>query len=353
MRVYACGIPPYEGTHVGHAATYVWVDTALRVLHCLGLRAELCRNVTDVDDTLTAAAAQRDTPYDELAAVQQFDFERQMAALGVARPTHEPRAHNYISQVIALASGLLAGDHAYVRDGSVYFRGASVTTAAGLDPEQAQELVRAAGDDPEDGRDDPADTPVWRSSRGRDAPGWPSPWGRGRPGWHAECTAMALSTFGSSVDLHAGGEDLRFPHHAYEAAMAEAFTGVAPFSRAWLHVGEVRVAGEKMSKSAGNCVRIAELLAAFPAPALRLALINRPFSAPWDFSTAAVDDSADLIERLGAASRRPGSAAGADEVRRRLAAGLDVPGALSLAIEAGGPAAELVSTVLGLDQGSR
>src|ERR1035438_8919533 len=233
-RVYACGITPYDVTHLGHAATFVWVDTLARVLHAAGAEVIVCRNMTDVDDVLLAAANRADAPYNRFAVIQQFYFDQDMAALGVRQPAMQPRAHAYIGQVIELAAGLLARDAAYHRDGQVYFRGAAVASRAGLDRPVALRLAAEYGDHPDDPRkDDPFDVAVWQESRA-DQPAWESPWGAGRPGWHAECAAMALHTFGPAVDVHAGGGDLRFPHHAYQAALAEAFTGVTPFARARL-----------------------------------------------------------------------------------------------------------------------
>ena len=246
-RVYACGITPYDVTHVGHAAAFVWVDTLARVLRDGGAEVIICRNVTDVDDVLLAAADRAGSPYDRFAAIQQFYFDRDMAALGVGQPALQPRAHAYIGQVIALAAGLLDRGVAYERDGQVWFRGAAAAHAAVSDRELALRLAAEYGDDPADpAKDDPFDVAVWRASKSGE-PGWASPWGTGRPGWHAECAAMALHAFGPAVDVQAGGGDLNFPHHAYQAALAEAFTGVTPFARSRLNAGVVRVAGAKMA----------------------------------------------------------------------------------------------------------
>jgi len=211
-RVYVCGITPYDTTHLGHAATFVWGDVAARVLRLAGVDVEVCRNVTDVDDVLDAAAARAGSRFDSFAAVQQFRFDRDMAALGVRRPTHEPRAHNFVPQVEALAAALLEAGAAYERGGTVWFRGADVAARAGLAELAARALAREFGEDLDDvgrpgGRDHWADVAVWRAAgpgAGTTEPAWPSPWGDGRPGWHAECAAMALTTFGPALDLHVG-----------------------------------------------------------------------------------------------------------------------------------------------------
>ncbi|MGZ8750470.1 MAG: class I tRNA ligase family protein, partial [Pseudonocardia sp.] len=309
-RVYVCGITPYDTTHLGHAATFVWGDVAARVLRHAGVDVEVCRNVTDVDDVLDAAAARAGSRFDSFAAVQQFRFDRDMAALGVRRPTHEPRAHNFVPQVEALAAALLEADAAYERGGTVWFRGADVVARAGLDAPAARALAREFGEDLDDagkpgGRDHWADVAVWRAAgpgAGTTEPAWPSPWGDGRPGWHAECAAMALTTFGPALDLHVGGADLRYPHHAYEAAMAEAVTGVTPFARAWMHVGVVQVGGEKMAKSAGNLVLVGDVVESYPPQVLRLLLIDRPWAQPWDFEPDALDRAGARLERLYAAA---------------------------------------------------
>jgi cysteinyl-tRNA synthetase len=349
-RVYACGITPYDVTHVGHAATFVWIDTLGRVLRLLGVQPEVCRNVTDVDDVLDAAAGRAGAHYDEFAAIQQFGFDRDMAAIGVRSPEHEPRAHRYVAQVIRLASGLLDTGAAYQRAGGVYFRGAGVAERAGLRRDEALALSGEFGGRPGDpAKDDPLDVAVWQPAE-PGHPAWESPWGHGRPGWHAECAAMAMSVFGPAVDVHAGGAELRFPHHAYHAAMAEAFTGVRPYARAWFHTGVVTVDGAKMAKSAGNLVLVGDLMAGHPAGAVRLMILDRPWAQSWDYRPQLLDAAAARLEGLYRAAARnvPDDAAAVAELRRLLATDLDVPAALDLATEAGGATARTLAGVLGL-----
>jgi cysteinyl-tRNA synthetase len=358
-RVYACGITPYDVTHVGHAATFVWIDTLARVLRDAGSDVVVCRNVTDVDDVLLAAADRAGAPYDRFAAIQQFYFDRDMAALGVGQPAQQPRAHAYIGQAIALAAGLLERGAAYERGGQVWFRGEAAAQAAVPDRELALRLAAEYGDDPADeGKDNPFDVAVWRVSHGGE-PGWASPWGTGRPGWHAECAAMALHAFGPAVDVQAGGGDLCFPHHACQAAMAEAFTGVTPFARVRFNVGVVRVAGAKMAKSTGNLVLVSDLLKEHSAAAVRLLILDRRWGRDWDFSPDALDAAEARLERLQAAAGRPdhgvaGGGAGGSGIaavaatRAALAADLDVPAALGIAESEGGQAARSLGALLGL-----
>jgi len=348
-RIYVCGVTPYDVTHLGHAATFVWVDAAERVLRRLGVQTEVCRNVTDVDDVLFDAAAKAGAHYDRFAAVQQFHFEHDMDALGVRRPAHEPRAHSYVTQVVELAAALLAADAAYVSAGSVYFRGKDVPQRAGLLRDDAEALLASNNgrlDDP--AKHDRLDQAVWQSS-GPGEPSWPSPWGPGRPGWHAECTAMALSTYGPAMDLHAGGADLTFPHHAYEAAQAEAATGVAPFARSWLHVGTVRLGGEKMAKSTGNLVFVSDLVEQTDGRTVRTLLLDRPWATPWDYTPEAMQRASERVDALHvAAGQRHTAAAAQEAVLAALVDDLDVPRALDIAIEEGGSAARDLVQVLAI-----
>jgi L-cysteine:1D-myo-inositol 2-amino-2-deoxy-alpha-D-glucopyranoside ligase len=348
-RIYACGITPYDVTHLGHAATFVWVDALARTLRLLGVEPEICRNVTDVDDVLDEAARRAGEPYDAFAAVQQYYFDHDMAALNVRDVQHEPRARRYVDQVIRLAGGLLAVGAAYARQGSVYFRGEPAVRRSGLDRGTASRLSAEYGGRPDDpAKDDPLDVAVWQAGE-PGHPAWDSPWGRGRPGWHAECAAMAMSVFGTAVDVHAGGADLRFPHHAYHAAMAEAFTGVRPYARAWLHAGTVRVGGVKMAKSTGNLVLVRDLVGTQPAAAVRLLILDRPWGQDWDYSPALLDQAAKRLEELYRAAGRPRTdPAAVAEAGRLLADDLNVPAAIGVAIEEGGAAARSVTAVLGL-----
>ena len=205
------------------------------------------------------------------------------------------------------------------------------------------------GEDVDDrAKESPVDVPVWRASHGND-PAWPSPWGPGRPGWHAECTAMVLDTYGSSLDIHAGGADLAFPHHAYEAAQAEAATGVAPFARSWMRVGTVRIGGDKMAKSTGNLVLVSDLLKEHRGAALRLMILDRRWWEAWDFEPGLLTAAEGRLDALNAAAgRRSDDDAAEVEVMRLLLDDIDVPSATAVALESGGRAARVLVQVLGL-----
>ncbi|RZS91478.1 cysteinyl-tRNA synthetase [Motilibacter rhizosphaerae] len=348
VRMYVCGITPYDVTHLGHASTFLWSDLAARVLRATGSKVELTRNVTDVDEALLAAARRSGEPYDLLASRQRFAFDVTMSALGVRLPDHEPTARRSVRQVIALAAALVDLGAAYVVGGTVYARAAAAAERAGVDEARALELSREFGDEPDDpAKEHPLDTPVWLGGREGDEVVWPSPWGPGRPGWHAQCAAMVLGAYGT-VDLHLGGADLAYPHHAVEALLAETATGVVPFARAWLRPGVVSVDGAKMAKSTGNLVLVDQLLASTTPSAVRLLCLARRPEEHWEYSPALLEQAAATVEELHAAAGRPGSASGAAEVDAALLDGLDVPRALDAARGSGGPAARRAVELLGL-----
>jgi cysteinyl-tRNA synthetase len=348
-RIYVCGITPYDVTHLGHASAFVWTDLIRRVIRMTGVDTVLTRNVTDVDDVLTRAAAERGRSYEEFGLIQEYWFDRDMAALHVAPPTHAPHARHHVEHVVRLAAVLLATGAAYERAGHVFFHGAHLPGAAGRTAEEAWALSAEYGDRPDDPlRDDPFDVAVWQPS-GPDDPAWPSPWGAGRPGWHAECAAMALATLGGVVDVLAGGADLAFPHHACQVAMAQAATGVPRFARRQVHVGIVGVGGAKMAKSTGNLVLVNDLLQTAPGAAVRLMLLDRRWNQAWEYRPGALRDATRLLEELYVAGGTRGTAGAAVAgVRTALLDDLDVSTAVRIAVEAGGDAARQLIRILAL-----
>jgi L-cysteine:1D-myo-inositol 2-amino-2-deoxy-alpha-D-glucopyranoside ligase len=351
LRVYSCGITPYDVTHVGHAATFVWADAVAAVGRASGAEVVLARNVTDVDDVLTEAARRKGWPYDELASTQEFLFERDMRALAVSPPQVAPHARAHVTAVIRLASALLERGAAYESDGHVWFRGGDLPEAAGLDAGTALALSREYGDQPAEGapdaRESVFDVAVWRPS-GEDVPAWPSPWGWGRPGWHAECAAMAMCSLGSGVDVLLGGQDLAFPHHAYQTRMVETASGAMPFAQTTVHVGEVRVEGRKMAKSTGNLVLVSDLLERFSGSALRLGLLHRRWSEPWECTDEVFASADGVLTGLRKAAGGALPPRHHEAVLDRLVDDLDVPGAVEVALDQGGEAAAYLLDVLDL-----
>ena len=349
VRMYVCGITPYDVTHLGHAATYIWADAAERVLSWHGHTVTVARNVTDVDEVLFAEARRRGEAYSMLATLQRASFESTMSTLKVRVPDHSPTAAQAVGHVVQLAMALLERGAAYLRGGTVYGRTSAAADAAGLDRETALRLSAEYHDHPDAAdKDDPLDVAIWQETSDGDI-SWPSPWGEGRPGWHAECAAMVLALFGPSVDLHCGGADLAYPHHACETVLAQSATGVVPFARAWLRAGTVNIGGAKMAKSTGNLVLVNDLLREFTPATIRLLCLNRPWAQPWSFSHDDLQATAGIIENLYSAAAKPdASTSGLAAVPSALLRDLDVPTALDIALEDGGQAARTLIEILAL-----
>ena len=348
VRMYVCGITPYDVTHLGHASTYVWADAVDRVLRWHGYGVTMARNVTDVDEVLFAEAARLGESPTMLATVQRAKFEATMDALRVRTPDLSPTAAQAVGHVVQLAAALFERDAAYLRSGTVYARvGATAPARAGIDRDTALALSAEYHDHPDDpDKDDPLDVTVWQATPGAEI-SWPSPWGDGRPGWHAECASMVLALFGSGVDVHCGGADLAYPHHACESSLAEAATGVAPFSRSWLRAGTVSIDGVKMSKSLGNLILVDDLLRDYTPAAIRLMCLNRPWSQPWSYTPGELQAAATTLDELYAAAAKPGQA-GSALIPAALLDDLDVEEAVKIALLEGGQAARTLIDLLAL-----
>jgi L-cysteine:1D-myo-inositol 2-amino-2-deoxy-alpha-D-glucopyranoside ligase len=333
VRLYVCGITPYDSTHLGHAATYLTYDLLIRRLEEQGHEVALVRNVTDVDDSILPRARQLGIDYLELANAELSRFRADLEALNMRPPVSEPRATDAVPEIIHLVDLLLASGHAYQADGNVLF---DVSTSPGfgslsrLSRQQMLELARKRGGHPDDpAKRDPLDFALWQRSA-PDEPAWDAPFGPGRPGWHIECSAMALAAHGATLDLHGGGTDLIFPHHECEIAQSTAVTG-QPLARHWMHSAMVAYEGEKMSKSLGNLVFVSDLLKVADPRAIRLALMRHHYRAGFEWYDTDLDDGRALLRRLLAAAQRSNGADPAPfaaRVRAALDDDLDAPRAL-------------------------
>ena len=333
VRMYVCGITPYDATHLGHAATYLAYDLLIRRLEDLGHDVQMVRNVTDVDDSILPKARELNVPYLELAAAELARFRADMDALGMRSPVAEPRATEAIDGMIDMINRLLESGHAYLTHGTVYFDVSTFPRFGELSHyprDHMIRLARARGGRPDDPhRRDPLDFVLWQTSL-PDEPAWRAPFGVGRPGWHVECSVMAMETLGPTLDLHGGGTDLIFPHHECEIAQSESITG-EQFSRHWMHSAMVSYEGEKMSKSLGNLVFVGELLERTDPRVLRLALMRHHYRAGFEWYDTDLDESRALLQRLLAAVRAPSGVDPrpfADRVRNALDDDLDAPRAL-------------------------
>ena len=346
VTLYTCGITPYDAAHLGHVATYMAYDVLQRRLRDLGHETRCVRNITDVDDDLLRRARQLGVHYLDLAAEQTAHFDAQMSSLGLLPSYSEPRATSAISDILRFIGQLFEGGHAYQAGGTVYFSVASFESfgqLSHLGRAEMLELAAERGGNPSDpNKRDPLDFVLWQPSLS-DEPAWESQWGPGRPGWHIECSALARRELGDSIDIHGGGFDLVFPHHECERAQSESANG-ARFVRLWMHVGMVRLDGEKMSKSLGNLVFAGDLLREFEPSAIRLARLSQHYRSSYEWSQRLLDDA---ISRL-AAWRKVGSGeAGLRDVRDRLDDDLDTPGALR-ALDAAASSGQGVSTAASL-----
>jgi len=289
VRIYVCGITPYDTTHLGHAFTYVSFDTLIRYLEFRGYKVRYVQNVTDIDDDVLRKAREVGIPWDELGRRETERYLRDMDALNVRRPDVYPHATQETSAMIEIIQTLLARGYAYENGGNVYFsvhrdpEFGILARAIGLNDYSAMlTIANERGNHPDDPhKKDPLDFVLWQAQAPGE-PAWPSPWGPGRPGWHIECSAMSLKYLGPQLDIHGGGADLAFPHHTCEIAQSEHFTGKAPFARFWVHTGMVHQDGEKMSKSLGNLTLVSDLLKEYSADAIRVTLLNHHYRYPWE-----------------------------------------------------------------------
>ena len=300
VRLYVCGITPYDSTHLGHANTYLTYDLLIRRLEDLGHTVELVRNVTDVDDSILPKARELGIDFLELAAREMERFHGDMVALNTRPPVAEPRATESIEPMIDLITRLEAGGHTYTVDGTTWFDVSTAPEFGQLSGYDHDTMVRYAGErggTPDDPRQrNPLDFVLWMPSAD-DEPVWDSPFGPGRPGWHIECSAMSWAHFGQTLDLHGGGTDLIFPHHECERAQAEHGYGES-FARHWMHAGMVAYQGTKMSKSLGNLVFVSELVKTHAPQAVRLALMGHHYRDNWEWFDGDIDEAQGLFDRM-------------------------------------------------------
>ncbi|MEO8161958.1 MAG: cysteine--tRNA ligase, partial [Arenimonas sp.] len=283
--------------HVGNARGPVVFDVLARLLRRRYPLLVYARNITDVDDKINNAARELGVPIGEITAKYTAAYREDMARLGVAPQDVEPHATAHMAQIIAMIERLVASGHAYVADGHVLFSVASFPEYGSLSRRPPDEMLAGARVEVAPYKRDPGDFVLWKPST-PDLPGWQSPWGLGRPGWHIECSAMAEAHLGESIDIHAGGVDLQFPHHENELAQSTCAHGGKVFARFWLHNGMLNFGGAKMSKSLGNVSVLHELLASHPPEAVRLGLLSAHYRQPLDWSEGTIEQAIRTLDRL-------------------------------------------------------
>jgi cysteinyl-tRNA synthetase len=283
VRLYVCGPTVYDYVHIGNARPVVAFDVLYRLLKRRYPRVTYVRNITDIDDRIMVRAADNRETIEALTNRTASAYQSDMRRLGALPPDFEPRATQYVAEMVDMIGRLVDKGHAYAAEGHVLFSVPSMADYGRLSRRTRDELVAGARVEVAPYKKDPADFVLWKPSTD-DQPGWPSPWGRGRPGWHIECSAMSARHLGETFDIHAGGLDLIFPHHENEIAQSRCAFGHALMAKYWMHNGFLNISGEKMSKSLGNFFTVHELLDQYPGEAIRLLLLSAHYRQPLDFT---------------------------------------------------------------------
>lgn len=371
VRMYVCGITPYDTTHLGHAATYVFSDVLIRILRHLHHEVRYVQNLTDIDDAILRASREREVDWRALGNRWTEYFIQDMKTLNVLPPDHFPRATEHIPQMQDVIARLLDRGSAYQSEGAVYFdtqRWSGFGRLSRLRRDKMLSVANDRGNHPDDPRKRHAlDFALWRATEPGE-PAWESPWGPGRPGWHIECSTMATCYLGDTIDIHGGGRDLVFPHHEGEIAQSESATDER-FCRWWFHIGMLRHQGKKMSKSVGNLVMARDLLEDCTPDALRLYLLAHHYRSSWEHAPEELPGARDRAARWRRALEEPQGGGGTstldpeperDRFLRHLCEDLDTPSALLVAdalaeriVEAAAEGVEVSAARMGLREMGR
>lgn len=294
--MYLCGPTVYNYAHIGNARPAVVFDLLARLLR-RRYKLTFARNITDVDDKINAASVETGKPIDEITARFITAYNDDMGALGVRPPDVEPRATHHISEMIEMIEKLIDKGFAYEADGHVLFDVSSNADYGALSKRDLREMIAGSRVEVAPYKKAAHDFVLWKPSS-PELPGWESPWGVGRPGWHIECSAMAKKHLGDTIDIHAGGRDLVFPHHENEMAQSTCAHDGAPFARYWLHNGFLSMDQTKMSKSLGNVLLVHDLIKTVPGEVIRLALLSAHYKQPLDWSTETLESARRMLDRL-------------------------------------------------------
>ena len=296
IKMYVCGVTVYDHCHIGHARAYVAFDMIFRYLKFSGYDVTYIRNYTDIDDKIINRAHEQGIPWNELAERFIIEFNKDMAALDIQVPTHEPKATEHIAEIIEIVNRLVEKGYAYAVAGDVYFRVNNYSDYLKLSKRNLDDMQAGARVNVDERKENPMDFALWKGSKPGE-PAWDSPWGPGRPGWHIECSAMSMKFLGETFDIHGGGKDLVFPHHENEIAQSEAANG-QQFVRYWIHNGFVNIDSEKMSKSLGNFFTIKDVLKKYDSEVLRFFLLSAHYRSPIDFCDQNLSDAESGLERI-------------------------------------------------------
>jgi len=296
VNMYVCGPTVYNYIHIGNARAFIVFDTVRRYLEYKGYTVNYVQNFTDIDDKIINRAKEENTTEKEIAERFIEEYFKDADALGIKRATVHPRATEHIDDIIEFIKILIDKGYAYVVDGNVYFETAKFKDYGKLSHKNIDELMAGARVEIDEKKKNPLDFALWKAQKPGE-PAWDSPWGKGRPGWHIECSVMSTKYLGKTLDIHAGGPDLIFPHHENEIAQSEAAYD-QPFSKYWMHIGYLNVNNEKMSKSKGNFFTVRELTEKYDPEVLRLFMLMAHYRSPINFSLDLLDQAKSAYERL-------------------------------------------------------
>ena len=295
ISIYVCGMTVYDDCHIGHAKTFLSFDMIVRYLRSKNIEVNYIRNITDVDDKILMRA--EETKQDPSVLTNRY-VERMTSdfnALGMISPDKEPRATENIQIILELIKKLIEGGYAYHEGKDVYFSVESFPNYGKLSNQKMDEILSGARIEIDKEKKNPADFVLWK--RSDEGLAWDSPWGKGRPGWHIECSAMSMDALGESFDIHAGGSDLKFPHHENEIAQSESATG-NKFAKYWMHTGPLRIDKKKMSKSLDNFLTIRDALKNYPYEIIRYFLLSSHYRSPVNYSEASLEEAKAALDRL-------------------------------------------------------
>ncbi|MBS3812931.1 cysteine--tRNA ligase [Candidatus Bipolaricaulota bacterium] len=296
VRFYSCGPTVYNFFHIGNARPFIVFDGLRRYLQFKGFEVEFTQNVTDLDDKIINRAKKEGVEPGELAKKYADAYFEDLKALGVRPADNQPRVTEYVEEIVEYVEALIEKGYAYEMAGEVFYRVREFEDYGKLSGRTIDDLKSGARVEVDVRKEDPLDFALWKSSS-EGEPSWDSPWGRGRPGWHIECSVMAQKTLGDTIDIHAGGEDLIFPHHENEIAQAESRTG-KQFAKYWLHNGLLKVKGEKMSKSLGNFEYARDVLKRYDKETIRYFYFATHYRKPLNFSEKNLQDAASAVDRV-------------------------------------------------------
>ena len=297
IKMYSCGVTVYDKCHIGHARSLYIFDVIRRYLKYRGYQVHFVRNITDVDDKIINRAKELGRSFDEIVRENIEAYERDLKNLGVDKADTEPRATQYIPKIIAFVEGLIKKDFAYEVDGDVYYSVRKFEGYGKLSGQSIDQMIEATRIEKDSKKRDSLDFALWKKAKGGEK-SWSSPWGEGRPGWHIECSCMSMNELkGDTIDIHAGGRDLIFPHHENEIAQSEALTGQT-FAKHWIHHGLLTINGQKMAKSLGNFIVLDEVLRKYSNDVLKLFFLQSHYASPVDFSWEKMDETDKMLKKF-------------------------------------------------------